>query len=300
MTARDDRRRRTGAADRLLGSIGQRTAARWATSARHSRLRTHDIVTADAAHLVIATANLQYQQREAALVALVKTLRAHKATAPAILALQEVQGNDDGEGHTIYRLADLLGMSMRFAGARRHPLIGPLRGSFGNAVLSAVGFGCDPDVDNDGVGVIQLPGGWEPRVAVDVRVPLNDGSAVRVMGAHLDHGGLRGFVVDDNVAGEAQLEKLIDSAERDLSPTVICGDFNLTPDVVDRVLRGSRFIDPARSRAVHARGTAGKRRIDYILVDDAAFDVVDIDVCDLSGLSDHHAVVAVLRKKSQP
>lgn len=296
--------RRGRPSDRLLGYIAQKTSSAWATKTRHRRSRPSHPHKARADHLVVATANVQYQQQEAALVELVKTLREHRATAPAILALQEVQGHDDGEGHTIYQIADLLEMSMRFAGARRHPLIGPLRGSFGNAVLACAGFGDDPDVDNDGHGVIQLPGGWEPRVAVDVRVPLDDGSAVRVMGAHLDHGGLRGLVNDDNVPGEAQLEKLIDSAERDLSPTVICGDFNLTPDVVDVILRGSRFVDPARGRACHAQGTAGKRRIDYILVDDRAFDVVDIDVCPLYGragrrdVSDHHAVVAILKKKT--
>lgn len=296
--------RRAARTDRLLGYIGQHTAARWATSARHARSRAHDVVGADADHLVVATVNVQYQQQEHALIELVKTLREHRETAPAIIALQEVQGNDDGDGHTVYDIADRFEMSMRFAGARRHPLIGPLKGSFGNAVLSAVGFAVDPDVDRDGAGVIALPGGWEPRVAVDVRVPLNDGSAVRVLGAHLDHGGLRGFVNDDNVPGEAQLERLLDSAERDLSPTLICGDFNLTPDVVERILRGSRFVDPARGRAAHARGTSGKRRIDYVLVDDAAFDVEDSDVCALYGragrvdVSDHHAVVAVLKKKT--
>lgn len=309
MAARRDRRR-GATVDRVLGAIGERTAARWATSSRHARSRAHDVVGADADHLVVATVNVQYQQQEHALIELVKTLREHRETAPAIIALQEVQGDDASAGdvderHTVYAIADRFEMSMRFAGARRHPLIGPLKGSFGNAVLSAVGFSVDPDVDGDGAGVIQLPGGWEPRVAVDVRVPLNDGSAVRVMGAHLDHGGLRGFVNDDNVPGEAQLERLLDSAERDLAPTLICGDFNLTPDVVERILRGSRFVDPARGRAAHARGTSGKRRIDYILVDDAAFDVDDIDVCALYGragrvdVSDHHAVVAVLKKKKK-
>lgn len=292
--------------NRLTSFVSTTTATRWARPTPHKR--DHPVRAASAEHLVVATANIQFQENEDRLLDLVNALRADERTRPAILALQEVQGVDDGDGHTIYQLASMFEMSMRYQGARRHPLerSAPVPGSFGNAVLSAAGFAAEPDAPGLGGGRIELGrhGGWEPRVALDVRVPLDDGSDVRVLATHLDHGGLLGFMLD-NGPGRAQLEELVDLAEHHAGPTVITGDFNLTPDTVARVIKGTRFIDPARGRKCHGTGTAGSRRIDYVLVDDDAFHVVDCDVVRLydrgagkSNISDHHAVVTILRRRS--
>ncbi len=284
---------------RLASFVASTTSTAWARPTPHKR--DHPIQAARADHLVIATANIQFQEREDRLLELVQALRQSEHTTPAILALQEVQGVDDGDGHTIYQLAQMFQMSMRYQGARRHPLVrsAPAPGSFGNAILSNAGF-----VEGSCGGRVELRhGGWEPRVALDVRVPLDDGSAVRVLATHLDHGGVFGVVVN-NGPGRAQLEHLVDLAEASDEPTVIVGDFNLTPDVVAGVIKGSRFIDPARGRKAHGVGTAGSRRIDYVLVDSDAFDVEDCDLIRLydrgegrNNISDHHAVVAILRRR---
>ena len=254
---------------------------------------------------MVATANIQFQMDEQRLIDLVDALRKYETTTPAILALQEVQGTDHEDGHTIYQIARHFCMSMRYQAARRHPLVRASDGSFGNAILSTAGFAVDDATGPALPGRIDLEKGtgWEPRVAVDVSVPLDDGSAVRVLGTHLDHGGLRGFL-GNNQPGEQQLELLLEAAESKTQPTLLLGDFNLRPDRVAEILRGSRFIDAARTQACHTVGTSRGRRIDYVLVDNDAFEVVGCDVVRLYDLgagrlniSDHHAVVATLRRR---
>ncbi|MDP2339368.1 MAG: endonuclease/exonuclease/phosphatase family protein [Deltaproteobacteria bacterium] len=307
MIDRRNKPRPTSSPSWVRNQLSAFVASTTSSFARSTPHRSHHPLTAARAdHLVVATANIQFQADEQRLLDLVDALQQYESTTPAIVALQEVEGTDHLDGHTIYQIATHFGMSMRYQAARRHPMTdADAHGSFGNAVLSSAGF-VDDDAAGLGRGRVELcsEGGWEPRVAVDVAVPLDDGSALRVLSTHLDHGGVRGFL-GDNVPGEAQLERLLDAADG-IAPTLIVGDFNLVPDRVADILSGSRFIDAARSHACHSTGTAGRRRIDYVLVDADAFEVKDCEVVrlyDLGGgrhdISDHHAVVATLRRRTR-
>jgi len=138
-----------------------------------------------------------------------------------------------------------------------------------------------------------LSGAGEPRVAIIARVELADGAGdgdrrapFTVAATHLQN---------DRRVARTQLVELLTALDERPGPTVVLGDFNLPPFVVegacaelgwDAVANTATF--PARSPSV---------QIDWVVV--RGFELVAVVVPDVR-VSDHRPVVAELRPSTGP
>lgn len=124
------------------------------------------------------------------------------------------------------------------------------------------------------------------RSALTVGLEINDGFILTVVATHLD-----------NPAGadgprSAQLEQLVGILAID-RPTIVAGDFNMTPDdpLIERLV-GTGLVDAAAEAGALDGTSEDGRRIDYIFVS-PEIAVQSVEVID-SDASDHRPVVATL------
>jgi endonuclease/exonuclease/phosphatase family metal-dependent hydrolase len=128
---------------------------------------------------------------------------------PDLVALQEVDqhclrsGNADqtAELARLTEMTGVFGKAMDFQG-----------GGYGQAILTR-----HPVLNSS---VHQLPGEGEPRIAFEVALSI-DGHEMRMITLHLDL---------DAKQRLTQAEALVKLVENRKQPTIICGDFNATPE----------------------------------------------------------------------
>ena len=134
-----------------------------------------------------------------------------------------------------------------------------------------------------------------PLYEVELRAP--DGGHLRVLNAHLMYTSYYGrrpsALVTAARERRAQAERILAHLGASDQPTLLCGDFNATPNSAALSVLRQRLSDAWRERG-SGFGMTGSadwplRRIDYLLV--SGLDVGDIRVLDQI-LSDHRAVTA--------
>jgi endonuclease/exonuclease/phosphatase family metal-dependent hydrolase len=200
--------------------------------------------------------------------------RVIEAADPDIVMLQEV-----GRGWMVLGAADqLLWLSERLD----MPYVwGPASDDdlWGNAILSRLPVSNEFLVKYDSTENLK-------RSAVGALVET-EVSLVSAIATHLDN---------PSNAGSARLEQVgqLLPLWDHVTPTIIGGDFNATPDSdVIQLMTDEGLIDAAGALGVETTTSHDDRRIDYIFVSDN-FEILSVDVPDTSA-SDHKPVIATLR-----
>lgn len=208
-----------------------------------------------------------------------------KRQKPDLVALQEVDVgvNRSGRVHQAQRLADLTGMAVRFGPTQHYE-----GGLFGNAVLTRLPI----------LNVVIRPLPYTestperttyPRGAIAVTVKTSDGRPIRFVSTHFQHN-----VAEDRVA-EAKVINEIFAASDDMTPTILAGDMNATPDAEPIQLLLKRW---SNATDVPASPTAPSKkprsRIDYIFYQpNSIFRQKHAEVIAEAMASDHRPVLAV-------
>lgn len=201
---------------------------------------------------------------------------------PHLVALQEVDIHTDRVGGVslLDQLVDRCAMQAYFAKALEFG-----GGEYGNAVLSGY-----PILE---VKTHLLPSSpdYEQRVAADCLIALPT-DTVRFISTHFDHHSKN----TDRRAQAAELYKLFHS---DRVASILAGDLNDTPDSEPlRILR-QYWVTSAPDNAYTVPVENPERKIDYVLHGPAgAWEVIRTEVLP-AAVSDHLAVLAVLRKRKQ-
>jgi endonuclease/exonuclease/phosphatase family metal-dependent hydrolase len=181
-----------------------------------------------------------------------RQMRSLRAARPDVVALQEVS-----RGWVINGGADLFELARESLGL--HGVPGPsVRSDWGNAVFSRTPPGARSNLP---LPPRSLP---IPRAVMAVDVPLDDGSALRVLATHLHHVAADSAVRDFQATFLAALPEVTGAGG-----SLLLGDFNALPDSrCLSVLRDAGWTD------VHAPGagagetfpaSAPARRIDTVL-----------------------------------
>ena len=222
-----------------------------------------------------------------------------KAEQPDVVALQEVMGVRRTHSLQASRLARRAGgYHYAFQGARAYT---PLKLLWmGNAILSKGKL-----EDGSRLQLTQGPGslGTFPRAVTHARIEVRPGAWLHVFSTHLHHKGGK----ESDAVRVTQARELLQFMRRHRpGPLVLMGDLNADPeDPCVRNLLGAGLRDAfAEANPGDQRGTNsnGKRRIDYVMVDEPerpAISGVRVLGAWLHGpntergemVSDHHAVV---------
>jgi len=196
-----------------------------------------------------------------------------------VITLQEVDSGVERSGDVDQagRLGELLGMDAHFGAFM--PYQG---GEYGMAVLSRL-----PVLS---VTNLRLPGGAEPRTALDVRVAAGrEGRPVSVVGIHFYR------TPEERRAQADSLSSYFSEAEH---PIALIGDFNSRRgDLVLRSMREADWfvVDKEGDPNTFPSETA-EREIDFVMLRPAgAFEVVEHRVIDERVASDHRPLLVVLR-----
>jgi endonuclease/exonuclease/phosphatase family metal-dependent hydrolase len=206
-----------------------------------------------------------------------REMQSLRAARPDVVALQEVS-----RGWVINGSADLYELARESLGL--HGVPGPsVRSDWGNAVLSRTRPGASSTL---ALPPRSLP---IPRAVTSVDVPLEDGSALRVLATHLHHVEADSTVRHLQATFLAALPKVTGAGG-----SLLLGDFNALPDSrCLAILREAGWTD------VHVPGTEGGgtfpasdplRRIDTVL-HRGGLRLAEARVAESWG-SDHRAVIA--------
>ena len=124
------------------------------------------------------------------------------------------------------------------------------------------------------------------RSALIVSLEIDEGFELTVVATHLDN------PAEADGPRSAQLEQLVGILALD-RPTIVAGDFNMTPDdpLIERLI-GTGLVDAAAEAGTLDGTSEDGRRIDYIFVS-PDIGVRSVEVID-SDASDHRPVVAIL------
>ncbi len=208
------------------------------------------------------------------------------AAKPDLVALQEVDVGVERSGrvHQAQRLAELIGMEVRFGPTQHYE-----GGLFGNAVLTRL-----PILD---VAIHPLPYTETteqrvtyPRGAIAVIVRSPAGQPLRFVSTHFQHN-----VPEDRLA-EAKAINALFAADDDSTPTILAGDINAVPDsepVQVLLKRWTNAMGDDAPPTVPSRKPTS--RIDYIFYrPTSCFRMSFAEVIDEPMASDHRPVFAVL------
>lgn len=201
------------------------------------------------------------------------------ALDPDIVTLQEIDSavdrTDRVDQATV--LGELTGMRSVFGAFFDYQA-----GRYGMAILSD-----HPIVSYDNY---RLPDGLEPRTALATRIRLTESSGeIIVVGIHLYATAEERY---------AQASRLIEILREEMTPIILAGDFNSTPDseVIDLFKRAGWHIPDKGEDHLTFRSDDPDREIDYIMYrPKERFEIDKLDVIDEPLVSDHRPVLLQLR-----
>jgi endonuclease/exonuclease/phosphatase family metal-dependent hydrolase len=223
--------------------------------------------------LVVMAYNIKHGQGMDGVVDLERVARVIEAQAPDVVTLQEVDrgcGRTGGADQAAW-LAERLGMRAVFG-----PFMEYDGGEYGMALLSRL-----PVVV---AANHQLPPGPEPRTALAVRVRLEDGREVVVVGVHLYR------TAAERLAQARAMLAALAGAE---VPVILAGDFNSRPgSEVMALIEGSYLnLDKGADRLTFD-SVDPRVEIDHVLLRPAtAFRGAVVDVLEEPVASDHRPLV---------
>lgn len=201
---------------------------------------------------------------------------------PDFVALQELDQGVQRSGRVdqMAELGRLTGMHARFADFM--PYQG---GEYGIGVLSRF-----PILESRSH---PLPPGPEPRVALDVRVQLPDGSQLIFCSVHF---------YNTEAERLAQARAVIEIYSHEPLPVILSGDFNSTPDDPVMQLVREHWTEAEKGNdAFTFSATEPVEEIDYVLYRPAAsFSPTRVQVIDEPLISDHRPVFVELERKATP
>ena len=201
---------------------------------------------------------------------------------PDFVALQEIDVGVARSGRVdqMQALAELTGMHARFAAFMPYQ-----DGEYGIGVLSRA-----PILETHRH---DLPPGPEPRVALGVRVALEDGTEVVFCSVHF-------YATEEERL--AQARAVVEAYADEARPMILAGDFNSQPDdPVMRLVRAHWTEAPKGDDRFTFSATDPTEEIDYVLARPAArFPDAHSRVLDEPVVSDHRPVLAVLRLAPPP
>lgn len=230
----------------------------------------------------VVTYNIKHGRGNDDVVDLERTANVLRPLRPDIVGLQEVDRNVTRSGRVDEpaHLGTLLGMHHAFGAFMDYQ-----GGEYGLAILSRYPI--------TSARSIRLPDGNEPRVALVVEVQLPGGRTLSVVNVHFDW-------VDDDGFRFAQASALAAELDRLMTPYVLLGDFNDTPESRTLALFKTRAAEAAKPASDHLTfpSTGAEKEIDFIFRSPASmFDAREVRVVHEPLASDHRPVLAVLRMR---
>jgi len=208
---------------------------------------------------------------------LARTAAVIAAARPDVVALQEVDrgcARSGGVDQAAW-LGDELGMEHRFDAFMEYD-----GGEYGMAVLSRL-----PVISSES---FRLPDGAEPRTALAVRVRLDDGHELVVVGIHL---------YATRAERLCQARRLAEFLARETAPVILAGDFNSEPHspVMEHLRLRWTEVDKGEDHLTFD-SRHPEKEIDYFLYRPAeSLEVVAVDVLDEPLASDHRPLVLDVR-----
>jgi len=190
--------------------------------------------------------------------------------------IDKVCGRSGGVDQAAW-LGERLGMEHRFGAFMKYD-----GGEYGMAILSRL-----PIVASENH---RLPAGAEPRSALAVRLRLEDGGELVVVGIHL---------YETEGQRICQARRVGEFLIGETAPVILAGDFNSLPDSPVMTLLGVSWVVPDKGAdRLTFDSQHPDKEIDYILLRPReCFAVQRIDVLDEPLASDHRPLVLEARLK---
>ena len=199
---------------------------------------------------------------------------------PDVVALQEVDNMATRSGSVDQAavLAKLLGMQSVFG-----KCINLGEGGYGNAILSK-----HPIVETR---VHRLPGGGEPRVALEV-VAKVDGELLSIVSVH--------FEWSTEAIRLKQANALEGIFSEHAQPVIVLGDFNARPESETmQLLRKTWSLIPKTGAQLTSPADVPRSEIDYILTRNLKVRGTSCFVMEEAVASDHRPLAGVIRLKEE-
>jgi endonuclease/exonuclease/phosphatase family metal-dependent hydrolase len=240
----------------------------------------------EARQLRVLTYNLHHGEGTDGKLDLERIAKVIQSTKPDLVALQEVDQSTRRSGGVdqVARLGELTGLHTAYGRAMDFQ-----GGGYGVAMLSRW------PLQNPRVHSLPSPEGVEPRVVLDVIVPIaNNGSKIRFLVTHVDH-------KRDPVHRSLQVARIrelfpVDGSE--VTPAILAGDLNAAPhsDVMKALLND--WTDSAAGQMFLTSPASSPRvKIDYVLFRPSTWRVVETRALQEPLASDHLPVLAVFERR---